>query len=319
MNTLISILSVIAPVFAIIVLGYGAARFGLVNERGSKMISRFVFDVAIPSLLFRTMASISAPDASPWALWAAYFGGAALSGALAAGVVRGFVGRRAAETSIAGLASGYSNTVLLGLPLIFSFFGQTQAAVPLFIIISINLPVMTLVGTLFVEWSSADGEGGWARVLLKAGRAILTNPIVIGLLGGLAYRLTGYGLAVPVDFVLGWLAWIAVPAALFAMGLALNRFGFTGDVATSSVILACKLVVHPAIVWLMASMLFGLPEIWVAVAVLFAACPTGINVFLFASRYDVAVPAVSAAITVGTAISALSITLISWGLGLQGG
>ncbi len=317
MQAMITILGVVAPVFAIIALGYFSARTGLVSEHIGRLISRFVFTVAIPAMLFRTMATISAPAASPWALWASYFGGAAISGAVAVFVVRSVFKRRSDEASVVGLGSGYSNTVLLGLPLVFSFLGETEAAVPLFIILSVNLLVMTVVGTLFVEWTSSKAHDKLASHLWQALRALITNPIIIGLVAGLTYRTTGLGLAEPIEWVLSWLSWIAIPSALFAMGLALNRFGFTGDVPACATILACKLVLHPAIVWFLSSVVFGLPPIWVAVAVLFAAAPTGINVFLFASRYGIALPAVSAAITLGTALSALTISFAAWALGLH--
>ncbi len=319
MQTMFAIIAVVAPVFGIIALGYGASRIGLVRENVARIISRFVFDIAIPAFLFRTMVSAEAPEASPWVLWACYFGGAVVSGTIAAVTVRRLLKRPGADAIIAALAGAYSNTVLLGIPLVISFFGESAAAVPLFIIISVHLPLMTLAGTLMVEWTSASGNARIGTVLAQTLKSIATNPIVIGLAAGIVWRFTGLGLNAHVDTGLGWLSAVAVPAALFAMGLALNRFGFTGDLPATGVILACKLFVHPLAVWLLAAHVFTLPDVWVAVAVIFAAAPSGINVFLFASRYDVAVPAASAAIALGTAIAAGSITVITWVLGLHGG
>jgi len=317
MQTMLAILAVVAPVFGIIALGFAAARLGWVPESVSRLISRFVFGIAIPAFLFRTMVTAAAPEASPWALWASYFGPAALAGLVCALAIARGLGRSAPVSVISGLGAAYSNTVLLGIPLILSFLPRDEAAVPLFIIISINLPVMTLAGTLLVEWTRAGDGPEPGKVAAQALRSIVTNPIVLGLGAGLAWRLTGTGLPAPVEIVTGWLATIAVPAALFAMGLALNRFGIAGDPATTAVILALKLVVHPALAWAIAVQVFGLPPVWVAVAVLFAAAPTGINVFLFASRYDIAVPAVSSAIALGTALSAITITIFAWALGLH--
>ena len=49
-----------------------------------------------------------------------------------------------------------------------------------------------------------------------------------------------------------------------------------------------------------------LPQLWIEVAVLLAAMPTGANAYLFAQRYTAATPAVSGAIAVGTALAALT-------------
>ena len=72
-----SILNTVLPVFGMIVLGFGFAKariFDAVNGRG---ISLFVFNVAIPALLFKTVATMEPQQAAPWSLWIAFFGGLA--------------------------------------------------------------------------------------------------------------------------------------------------------------------------------------------------------------------------------------------------
>ena len=128
-----------------------------VGDRVGRYVNRFVFDLAIPVLLFRTMVRMSVPDVSPWTLWASYFGGIAVSWMVASGLVFSVLGRTAREACVTGFGSGYSNTVLLGLPLVFSFFPDGQGAVPLFIILSIHLPVMMVTGTALFEWSEQVG------------------------------------------------------------------------------------------------------------------------------------------------------------------
>ena len=63
------ILDIIIPVFGIVGLGYVAARFGLFPTEANKGLSRFVFDFAIPALLFRTMATTDLPAEIEWAIW----------------------------------------------------------------------------------------------------------------------------------------------------------------------------------------------------------------------------------------------------------
>lgn len=317
---MIDVLAVVAPVFAMIAIGYIFARAGFVPEALERLVTQLVFGVAIPTLLFRTMANITAPDVSPWGLWAAYFGGCAVSGAVTFVLVHRGLKAHVADAAIAAIGAAYSNTVLIGIPLIFSFFGETQSAVPLFIIISVHLPAMMVVGTLAIEWGSAGTTRTGAMALLtQTGKAVATNPIILGLVAGLLFRQTGWSIVAPVRMVIDLIAWVAVPAALVTMGVSLNRLGVTGQARITSVVLATKLVLHPLAVAFLALWVFELPQVWAAVAILFAAAPTGINVFLLASRYQIAVPATSAAIALGTAISIVTITLVSWGLNLQSG
>jgi malonate transporter and related proteins len=58
----------------------------------------------------------------------------------------------------------------------------------------------------------------------------------------------------------------------------------------------------------------GLPQTWLNVAVLMAACPAGVNAFLLAMRYQRAVATVAAAIAIGTGASAFTLTLLLYWL-----
>ena len=65
------------------------------------------------------------------------------------------------------------------------------------------------------------------------------------------------------------------------------------------------MIALPVTIWLF-TRLMGLPPVWVHVATLIAAMPTGANAYLFAQRYTAATPVVSGAIAVGTALAALT-------------
>ena len=65
------------PIFILIGIGYGAAHFGLMGPRASEGLSDFVFSIATPALVLRTMTSAALPPSQPWGYWASYFIGVA--------------------------------------------------------------------------------------------------------------------------------------------------------------------------------------------------------------------------------------------------
>jgi malonate transporter and related proteins len=69
------IATIVLPVFGIIALGYVVAWRGIIPERMGEGLSAFVFTIAIPAYLFRTMLTSTLPAAIPWEYWAVYFGG----------------------------------------------------------------------------------------------------------------------------------------------------------------------------------------------------------------------------------------------------
>jgi predicted permease len=104
----------------------------------------------------------------------------------------------------------------------------------------------------------------------------------------------------------------AIPAGLFALGLAVAAYPLRGNLQGVATIMALKMAVFPLIAWLLASFAFNLEPRETALVTLFAALPTGMNPYLFAVRYNASVAAVSGAIALGVIASAATIPLVLW-------
>jgi len=170
--------------------------------------------------------------------------------------------------------------------------------------------MLWVAATLQQEWIGRLAGGGVSFGKLR-GVAIdlATNPIVFAVLAGSLWRFTGLGLLQPLDSLLGLLGQGAVPGALFSLGFGLTRFEVRADARVLAVIVGLKLMMMPLIGWVIARYVLNLPPIGTETVTLLAACPTGANAYLFASRYDRALGPVSGAIAAGTAIGALTMTL----------
>ena len=71
-----------------------------------------------------------------------------------------------------------------------------------------------------------------------------------------------------------------------------------------------KLIVHPLITWWLAYHVFELEGILPAIAVIQAALPSGVPVFVLAQQYKTFVPQSSAAIAWSTALSVLTLPIL---------
>lgn len=307
-----SILTVVTPVFAVILVGYLAARFRLLNDATGKGLSDFIFTIAMPAFLFRTMATV-APSGVPQAgLLGSYFIANAAVWVLAALATTFLLRRPASEAPSMGMAAGFGNTVMLGLPLGTAYFGDRVAAA-MAVIVALHAPILWMAASLHQAAVDKDQGASMADRLREVAKGLVRNPIVVAVLAGGLWHTTGAGLPVVADKTLALVAGTAVPGALFALGMSLSRFEVRTDFAPLAVITALKLLVMPLIAYWLAISVFALPPPGVQASVLLAACPTGANAFLFASRYEKAVGPVSGAIALGTALAAItiSITLLS--------
>jgi malonate transporter and related proteins len=299
-------LAVVLPIFIVIALGLGAARSGLLSERAADGISEFVFVIAIPALLFRSLATAPLPEAQPWFYWLAYFLALAAVWAVASFIARTSFGITGRALPIAGFTSAQSNTVFVGIPLILQAYGDA-AAVPIFLLLAIHLPVTLAVASLMIEKASMSGA-----VWLGIARKLALHPILLAIFCGILYRLTGLPLPDALSNAAKLLGDAAGPAALFALGMTLSRYGLSAPPMLLALMAVLKLIVQPMIVYILAFHILPVPPLWAAVAVLFAACPTGVNAYLLADRYQTGVALTSATIAITTMLAALTMTGWLW-------
>ncbi len=306
-----SIITTVFPVFGLIALGFFLARTRIIDAAAGRGISLFVFNVAIPAFLFRSVATIGETVAAPYALWFAFFGGLAIAWIVAAIVSRFVDSLNESGGAAASMATGFGNLALLGTPLALAHFGPSVAA-PVGLIISIHAPALWFAATLHREFGRHNETFSVAATARELGKQLATNAIILALVAAALWRWTGMGLHPVPDRMLAMLAEAGVPTALVALGVSLAGYSLRGAWGGVAALIALKMVLMPAAVFVLARYAVTLPSLWIKVAVLFAAMPTGANAFLFAQRNDEAVPAVSGAIALGTGLAAVSAGVLLW-------
>ena len=303
------ILTTVLPVFGMIVLGYILTKANIFDAAAGKGITLFVFNVAIPALLFKTVATIGAQEAAPWGLWIAFFGGLAITWIVTALVSRGVEVLSPSGGAAASMAAGFGNLALLGTPLALSHFGNS-VAIPLGMILSVHAPILWFAATLHRELARHSGAFSLTRTARELFLNLATNGIVLGLLAGALWRTTGLSLHPIAEKMLSMLADASVPTALFALGVSLAGYSLRGAWGGMFSLIGLKMVLMPVAVFLLVRYAVSIPPLWAKLAVLFAAMPTGANAFLFAHRNEEAVPAVSGAIALGTGLAAISASIL---------
>jgi malonate transporter len=307
------LLHVVAPVFGIAALGFLAARLGIIRPAGVEGMVGFVFNFAIPVLLLRSMAGLEIPEDIPWSFLVAFYTGSLTVWALGIATARLAFDRPMDQAAIFGMSAAFSNTVMVGIPVVLTAFGP-EATLPLFLIISFHSAVFMPLTAGLIQWSRGRGVA-WRERVRELVRVLARNPIVLGLAAGTVLNLTGVALPAPVDRTLELLGSAAVPCALFSMGAALAGYSLAGDLHAPTALAVLKLLVHPLVVWTVGRWLLQVDGLWLSVAVVMAAMPSGINVYLFGARYEAAadVAARTVLLTSLLSVATLSVLLVLLG------
>lgn len=273
-------------IWSVIGVGWVVAHFRVLNENHRRMLSRLAFTIASPALLFSLVAHADLSH---------LFSGTLVVSALA--IVLGAIVYLVAARLLFGpgdlsgrvvgtLCSVYTNAGNLGLPVAAYVLGDMTWMAPI-MLIQVGLLQPTAMALL--DLSAARKEGrrlSWARYVTLPVR----NPITLGTLAGLALNALHVTLPdlvwQPIDMV----GQVAVPAMLIAFGVSLRLDPLPGrgpHARELALVTPIKVVLHPAIAFVLGAWVFHLrlPDL-LAVTVI-AALPTAQNIYLIASRYHV--------------------------------
>ena len=283
----------ILPNFVLIVLGLLLARrfdFGRDFWAG---LEKLVYYVLFPALLFRSLAlakidfaATAWPIAAALAFTLAGFGLSLLAGPLF---------RLDRKLLAAASQCGYRFNTYVGLAIAGSVFG-TQGVALAAILLGVMIP---LANVLAVAMLAAHGDRGFLYELV-------THPLVVSSVLGLAWNALGLPLPSFADQTLNLLAVTALPAGLLAVGAAMRIERGQGSVPAHAWWLAVKLLAVPAIAWGLARAL-GIGGIEARILLLCAALPTATNAYILAVRMTGDGRAVATQITIGTILAMATI------------
>jgi malonate transporter len=303
---MLEILNVVIPVFAIIALGYGAVRLRLYPAEGVKGLVAFVNNFATPCLLFEAMLYSDFSTAFNPAIILPFYAGSLTSLTLGAIIAVKWFKARPGEGVSSGFSAMFTNTVLIGIPIVTRAYGE--GALPtVFSIIAFHAPVLITIGMLVMELVRRDGAP-LHKSLGVAGLRIVQNPLLWGVLLGFIANRSGLVLPEPGTAFLDMMSAAVLPAALFGLGGALNEYRVSESWLQASVMSVFQLIIHPAIAYVLMIHVLHVPLEIARYGILLAAMPAGINVYVFATYYDRAVNVATNTVLISTVASVLTVT-----------
>lgn len=298
-------LELIAPIFALMLIGFVAVRSGYFPAAGLRGVSAFIARVAVPVLIFKALAERDLAEILNTPYLLAYslaslipFGAAFVFARLARG-------QDTVSAAFYGMGASFSNSIMIGLPIITALFGQA-AMVPFALTLLVeNLLMMPL--TLALADSGQRQHASMLARLLATVPTIARNPIVIAIVLGLLASVLGLPLPAVATGAMGLLASTVTGAALFAVGGMLVGQRVGSMALDLGAIAAGKLLLHPLATFAVFALVPGIPAQHAAVAVLLASAPMFGIYAVLGEQYGKGAFC-AAAIVPTTALSFLSIT-----------
>ncbi|MEM7242069.1 MAG: AEC family transporter [Pseudomonadota bacterium] len=302
---MILIVEIVLPVFFLIGIGYGLAAKKYLSSDHIDGLTKYTQGFALPVLLFLSIAQADLTLFSA-KLYLGYYAPAFVIFLGATLGAKYLLGRETLDAVVIGFGALFSNSVLLGLPIMERAYGAESLDIN-FALIAVHVPFCYLLGILTMEILDAGEVSviGTLKVVLKR---IFSIAIMIGILLGLAANLINLPISGVFKDSLALIAQTALPVALVGLGGILVRYRLQDHIGQTLYILIISMVIFPALVWGYASWL-GLPLQTIKSSTLMAAMAPGINIFIFATLYDRAKGVCASAVVLGTGLALVTISI----------
>ncbi len=288
MNLALTVLEIVAPVFALAAIGLAWVKLGL--EYRVEFVTRLAMSVAIPALIF---VALMETDVSPAALSQVTIATVVIYAILTA-VMWGLVsaGRLDQRTWHAPLVM--SNTGNIGLPLAFFAYGPEGLAfaVPVFAVSTI---FGFTVGVGMVSRSSNP-------------LTLIKEPMVGATVLGALFLWQGWKTPEVFTNTLTLIGQMGIPLMLITLGVAIARIS-PSNIGRATLLSVLKIAICVGVAAAVGAT-FGLAHMPFGILVLQFGAPAAVTSYLIAEKYGADAQSVAGLVVVTTALSIITLPLI---------
>ena len=307
---MIDVLNLALPFFGLIAIGYVAGKFNELPDIGMAWMNFFLIYISLPCLFYRVLAETPIEQlGNP-----RFVIGTTLSTAIVFVIafVAGLAIRHGniSEAAIVGVAGAYGNVGYMGPGIAVSTLGQ-DAAAPVALIVCFDSMLAFMLVPMLMAIAGTE-KRSFAATALQIVKQIVFHPFLIASALGILSAALHFKAPVALDRLMQFLQNAAAPCALFSLGVTVALRPVEKMPWEVPPAILVKLVVHPAVVLIVLSLIGGISPVWLSTAVLLAALPTALNVFIMARQYDTWVTQASSTVLFSTAASVVTLIGVMW-------
>ncbi|MYN39911.1 AEC family transporter [Duganella sp. FT109W] len=275
---MLEILAITCPIYLVVLAGYLATRSGLFARADMQVFGKFVFNLALPALIFNALAQRHISDILHPGYLLSYLFGSLLMLTLAFVIGRQLLGLNLVRSTFLAMGVSCSNSSFIGFPILMLMVAPVAGVALGLNVIVENLVMLPLLLAM-AEHGKSGGGGAWHQVMRQSARRLMKNPLVMSVTAGLVISVAQIPLPQPVVRSVNLFAQASGGLSLFAIGGMLVGLSLSAGWQRVVPLVAGKLIGHPLAVLLISSLLLPLlgvapmsPELRAA-ALLMAAMP----------------------------------------------
>ncbi|MCD8145450.1 MAG: AEC family transporter [Oscillospiraceae bacterium] len=304
MSSFVFALNSTMPVFLVMVLGYFLRRVGMLTRPFCDVGDRFVFQVALPVLLFCDIMETDLYQDFDWTFVIFCALGTTVMFFGVWGAARLFLKDKSMVGAFAQ-ASARSSAAILGIAFVQNMYGDS-GMMPLMIVAAV--PLFNIYSVIILTFSAADSAGNQGAIK-RACINVCKNPVIIGILLGLIASLLRVQLPVILDKAVSNVGSLATPLALLIVGANFEGKKALVKLKPTAWATAIKLLILPA-VFLPAAIALGFRDSALVAVLIMTGSPTTVSCYIMAKNMGNDAVLTSSIVVSATLLS--SVTLTFW-------
>ena len=275
-------LVIMGPLILVALLGFICTKSKWFKRTQLDALTKFTFYISIPAFLFYQMANANLSQYLSHSLYAAFYLPVLLCyfiAWLANYFFHTQLKKQSSASAVFALSASYSNTIIVGLPILLTAFGEQVVAIVFMIVTFHSVMLFTVTSALTSKQSGSNWLGFGFQSFLKQ---TFNNPVILSILSGLVFNLLIIELPPVVSDSLLLIGKPAIPLALFILGASMTFYQVKSEIKFITFATVLKLMLLPSFVFICSRYVFALEPLVITVLVILSASPTGVNAYLIA-------------------------------------
>lgn len=303
LKALLEVFQITVPIFIIIAAGFLIRKIKLINDEGVSLLNRLAYNIGLPALFFLNITEYKLSEIFNIDIIKVMYSAYGIYFIIL--VFLSFFIKRSKKTRGAFIVASFRcNMAFVGLPIVWAAYGSlalARASLVIAFLVPINIISTMLIFKLFNR-----GEEGLD--VKKLMRSFATDPIIIATILGIIFSYFGLGFPGFIHDSLDIMSGMTVAVALLSIGASFRFDHLKDDLKTVSYISFNKLILLPAIVFMIATFIYEIDTFDRNVMVILFATPLAVAAYIMAKELRSNYNLMASVLIFTTIISALTIS-----------
>ena len=293
----------ILPIFLTVALGVLLKRLPPFKDEFWSGLNQLGYYVLFPALLFTTLARANFSDIAAGGIgWVAFCGVMVMSAVTMSlwPLLKAIGIRSPAFTSVFQTSTRWNGFMALAIA---DKLGGLEGMAVIALVMTVTIIPLNIINVFVLVWFSGDERNVTVMI-----RKIVSNPLILSSLAGIAFNILGIPVYEPVYVGLNLVARTALGMGLILVGAGLVLSDALKPKAIVLLPSFLKLVLFPVVIFVLARV-FGITGLSLTMMVLGAGIPTAMNGYVLARQLGGDARLYSAVVTVQTVLSFFTLPL----------